>query len=177
MKKLGHILSVEVQRSEAGYGISVEAREHDAPIGYGIPRGKRMWFAFDDARLLTMFDSIRQPDFRDHHDLLGVEVEMEHDEGNLVGLVVTGGKRRYLESHTERDAREKSEGIAKPGDDGMRARRFHGCRAAENMRLVIDSLEVSDLQKGELVNMTNCLLRMVMIQNDGQISPQKLQAF
>jgi len=179
--KLGHILRVELKRNETTgvVGLSIEAREHDAPIGYGYPRGKSLWFSFDDPRLTIFFDAIQKPDFRDHHDLIGVEVEMTYDEevGVLSDLTVSGGKRRYLENDRDRDSREMREGIAKKGDDGMRSRRFYACRTAENMRLVIENLETGDLERGELVNMTNCLLRMILIQNDGQISPQKLQAF
>lgn len=188
MIALGHIIRVEIKPSEEGsgrYGVNIEAREHDAPIGYGYPRGKSMWFAFDDPRLTTMFNAIRQPVFTDHHDLIGVEVEMTTETGNngyrdldvLIGLTVTGGKRRYLESDIERNSREKKTSINKDGDDGVRGRRFYACRGGDATREVIEALPIAIERKRELLNLNAVLTRMIIAENDGQLSEQKLPVF
>jgi len=58
----------------------------------------------------------------------------------------------------------------------VRGRRFLACRAAGNMRAVIEALP-SDFMRGDLINMSNLLLRMVLRENDGQVSPSTLNAF
>lgn len=59
----------------------------------------------------------------------------------------------------------------------VRGRRLHACRSAENMRGVIEAMPES-AGKPELVNLTNLLLRMVILENDGgPLSPCKLNAF
>lgn len=177
---IGHIINVGVRPDPSNalfYGLWIEARRADEPRGYGIPRGDGLFYRFDDARLLNIFNAVTKPAFERHDDLLGVEVEMTMSDDNLVELHVTGGKKIYLESDIGRAGRQRREGLAKPGDDGRRSRRYYGCRAADDMRSVIENLEVSDQHKTELTNLTNCLLRMVMIHNDGQISTQHLRAF
>lgn len=186
-KRIGHIISVEVQpdpQNAEVYGLMIEAKPIDEPVGYGIPRGDRKFFEFDDARLRKIFTSITKPDFRSHHDLLGVEVELVYaNDGeklsskNLIDIVVTGGARRYLETDTERQSREKRQGINKVGDDGMRSRRFYACRAREENREVIEALPIPEARKNELLNLNIVLTRMVLAENDGQLSVQKLQVF
>ncbi len=185
--QLAHIISVEVQpdpQNDQAYGIMVEAKPISDPVGYGIPRGHRKFFDFDDARLRKIFSSIAKPTFREHHDLLGVEVELVYaDDGeklssnNLIDIVVTGGQRRYLESHGERESREKKQSIAKPGDDGMRGRRFYACRAASSMAEVIEALPIAPERKNELINLNTVVQRMVIAENDGGCAPVRLQTF
>lgn len=42
---------------------------------------------------------------------------------------------------------------------------------------MIENLECDEKKRNELTNLTNVLLRLVLIENDGQISDQKLRAF
>lgn len=185
--QLAHIISVEVQpdpNDDQVYGLMVEAKPVIDPVGYGIPRGHRKFFQFDDPRLRKIFTSITKPTFREHHDLLGVEVSLVYADDNqklssqnLIDIVVTGGQRRYLETESARNSREKKEGVIKSGEDGMRSRRFHACRARDENQTVIEALPIPDERKNELINLNIVLTRMVLAENDGQLSVQKLQVF
>jgi len=56
-------------------------------------------------------------------------------------------------------------------------RRFHGCRTMGVMRDCVGALPDSP-QKAELLNMSNLLLRMYILENDGgPLSPSKLNGF
>jgi hypothetical protein len=72
-----------------------------------------------------------------------------------------------------------------------RSRRLRACRAAEEFESIISALgledgselppadgglpTISEAHRRELKNATALLLRMVLIANDGQVSPAKLQ--
>jgi hypothetical protein len=182
---IGHIIRVGIQpepENITNYGVMIEAKAKDDPVGFGLPRGQSMFYRFDDPRLIAIFQAISRPDFRNHDDLLGVEVEMmfevrDQEKDRFVGLRVSGGKKTYLEGSVGRASRERKESLTAEGDNGMRGRRFHMCRGASDIREVVEALPIDELRRNELTNMTNLLLRMVLIENDGQISTQKLPAF
>jgi hypothetical protein len=179
MIELGHIIRAELGRDESGrIGMFMEAKLANEEPGYGYLRGKRMFFNFDDEAFVRLLADIKKPDFRSHDDLMGVEVSMElTEDGTLVGLTASGGPRRYLETDGERQSREKRTSINKAGDDGVRGRRFYACRGRDAMAEVIEALPIPEERKRELMNLNSVLARMILAENDGQLSAQKLPVF
>lgn len=175
----GHIIRAELEKQDDEYGVVFVIWPVGKEKGYGILYGERHFIPFTSPHLATFLSDINRPVFDRHHDLDGAEVEMTflNDKLIQVSVVQEGAKRIYPESDAERNSREKTQSINKEGDSGVRGRRFYACRAAASMQEVINALPIPDARKNELLNLSTVLQRMVIAENDGELSQTRLQTF
>jgi len=59
----------------------------------------------------------------------------------------------------------------------VRGRRFLMCHGMEKFRAAVEAMPIDEQEKQELINMTNVLLRMAVIKNDGGASTHRVPAF
>lgn len=59
----------------------------------------------------------------------------------------------------------------------VRGRRFLLCRNMDGFRAALEAMPIDEKERQELVNLTNVLLRLAVIKNDGGASPHRVPAF
>lgn len=173
---IGHIHKAEFAQhpvpdatdAEHKFGLMVIVHPEDAKA---IPGDLIMcFFGWGDPEFVTFMEKAGGNFFT----LLGMAIEFErNEEGHATNMRPNPSlPTNYPEMDYQRKLRQFRERLKED-----RGRRYEACNALNTVRSVIENLECDEAKRNELTNLSNVLLRMILIENDGQVSPQKLQAF